>query len=155
MNRDCFTDSEVFHMTRLFDTSPYFSTDKNGTVVVLQPKVEPSIMFFSWFMLFINRLQWNEKLPTEWNILSNGLLKICSFRTKSVVGIHVVVYCFRCPGEWIKGTEIRLKPKNISISELTSNQLNRLLPPIYAYQSVKRGQRKRTIISALSWEDRI
>ena len=39
MNRDCFTDSEVFHLTRLFDTSPYFSTDKSGTVVVLQPKV--------------------------------------------------------------------------------------------------------------------
>ena len=39
VNRDCFTDSEVFHMTRLFDTCPHFSTDKSGTVVVLQPKV--------------------------------------------------------------------------------------------------------------------
>jgi hypothetical protein len=39
VNRDCFTDSEVFHLTRLFDTCPYFSTDKSGTVVVLQPKV--------------------------------------------------------------------------------------------------------------------
>jgi hypothetical protein len=38
-NRDCFTDSEVFHLTRLFDTCPYFSTDKSGTIVVLQPKV--------------------------------------------------------------------------------------------------------------------
>lgn len=40
VNRDCFTDSEVFHMTRLFETCPYFSTDKTGTVVVLQPKVK-------------------------------------------------------------------------------------------------------------------
>ncbi len=40
VNRDCFTDSEVFHLTRLFDTCPYFSTDKSGTIVVLQPKVD-------------------------------------------------------------------------------------------------------------------
>lgn len=46
VNRDCFTDSEVFHLTRLFDTCPYFSTDKSGTIVVLQPKVKLYLFFF-------------------------------------------------------------------------------------------------------------
>jgi hypothetical protein len=54
VNRDCFTDSEVFHLTRLFDTCPYFSTDKSGTVVVLQPKVLFEKYQIFW-LLFISR----------------------------------------------------------------------------------------------------
>ena len=33
-------------MTRLFDACPYFSTDKNGTVVILQPKVSVTIQIY-------------------------------------------------------------------------------------------------------------
>jgi hypothetical protein len=54
-----------------------------------------------------------------------------------------------CPGEWMKSSDIKLKPKHVPISELNATQLNRLLPPIYAYRPSKRGQRKRSIISAL------
>jgi hypothetical protein len=56
---------------------------------------------------------------------------------------------FSCPGEWIKGSDVKLKPKHVPISELNATQLNRLLPPIYAYRSRQHGQRKRSIISAL------
>lgn len=56
---------------------------------------------------------------------------------------------FSCPGEWIKGSDVKLKAKHVPISELNATQLNRLLPPIYAYQSRRHGQRKRSIISAL------
>jgi len=54
-----------------------------------------------------------------------------------------------CPGEWIKGSDVKLKPKHVPISELNATQLNRLLPPIYAYRPRNHGQRKRSIISAL------
>ncbi|CAF2379164.1 unnamed protein product [Rotaria sp. Silwood2] len=53
------------------------------------------------------------------------------------------------PGEWIKGSDIKLKPKHVPINELNATQLNRLLPPIYAYRPRIRGQRKRSVISAL------
>jgi hypothetical protein len=49
----------------------------------------------------------------------------------------------------MKSSDIKLKPKHVPISELNATQLNRLLPPIYAYRPSKRGQRKRSIISAL------
>ncbi len=49
----------------------------------------------------------------------------------------------------MKGSDIRLKPKHVPISELNATQLNRLLPPIYAYRRRDHGQRKRSIISAL------
>jgi len=60
------------------------------------------------------------------------------------------LFCFcSCPGEWIKGSDVKLKPKHVPISELNANQLNRLLPPIYAYRPRSHGQRKRSIISVL------
>ncbi|CAF3894954.1 unnamed protein product [Rotaria sp. Silwood2] len=113
-NRDCFTDSEIFHLTRLFDTCPYFSTDKSGTVVVLQPNVTMK-----------RHIGDRTEQYVEW----------------TPEDIH--------PGEWIKGSDIKLKPKHVPINELNATQLNRLLPPIYAYRPRIRGQRKRSVISAL------
>ncbi|CAF0870775.1 unnamed protein product [Rotaria sp. Silwood1] len=113
-NRDCFTESEIFHLTRLFDTCPYFSTDKSGTVVVLQPKITMKRHIGD------RTEQYVEWTPED-------------------------IY----PGEWIKGSDIKLKPKHVPISELSATQLNRLLPPIYAYRPRIRGQRKRSVISAL------
>ena len=52
-----------------------------------------------------------------------------------------------CPGEWIKGTDVKLKPKHVPITELNSMQLNRLLPPIYAYRPRGHRRRKRLIVS--------
>jgi hypothetical protein len=49
----------------------------------------------------------------------------------------------------MKGSDIKLKAKHLPISELNATQLNRLLPAIYAYRPRIRGQRKRSIISAL------
>jgi hypothetical protein len=56
---------------------------------------------------------------------------------------------FSCSGEWMKGSDLKLKPKQVPINELTATQLNRLLPPIYAYRSRDHGQRKRSIITTL------
>ncbi|CAF2127844.1 unnamed protein product [Rotaria magnacalcarata] len=57
--------------------------------------------------------------------------------------------CVQKPGEWIKDSDTKLKTKHVPISELTASQINRLLPPIYAYRPRIRGQRKRSVISTL------
>ncbi|CAF2985032.1 unnamed protein product [Rotaria socialis] len=113
-NRDCFTESEIFHLTRLFDMCPYFSTDKSGTVVVLQPKITMKRLIGD------RTEQYVEWTPED-------------------------IY----PGEWINGSDAKLKAKHVPISELTAFQLNCLLPPIYAYRPRIRGQRKRSVISTL------
>ena len=91
--------------------------------------------------------QFVEWTPEEMLVIC--LFFICEEKKQLVSSLCFGCY-FSCPGEWVKGSEIKMKPKHIPITELNAAQLNRLLPPIYAYRTRRRGQRKRSIISTLS-----
>ncbi|CAF1554931.1 unnamed protein product, partial [Didymodactylos carnosus] len=98
-NRDCFTDSEAFHLNRLFESWPYISVESEDPTIVLEPNVTMKRQIGDVTENFI-----------EWQ--PEGV----------------------CLSEWIRSRVAHVDKKKISIQELNSEQLNRLLPPVYKYR---------------------